>query len=82
MASSSEIICHTHLECGSTSGNQVKVCLASLDAILLTSHEWVSDSWTIIFLRSIDHATTTGNATYHHLQNMTSIRYISIKKKA
>ena len=66
-------ICQTVIEFGSTSSNQVKTVFANFDAILLTSHEWTSDSWTTIFFLRIFHANTTGKATYHHLQKITSI---------
>jgi hypothetical protein len=71
---SSDNICHTVSEVVKTASKPVNVLRANLAAILFTSHGWVSDSWTIIFLRRINHAKTTGKATYHHLQNITSMR--------
>jgi hypothetical protein len=69
---SSDNICQTVTELGKTLSNPVKTVVAYLAAILFTSPECTSDSWTTIFFLSILHAITTGNATYHHLQKTTS----------
>jgi hypothetical protein len=70
---SSESICPIVLECGKTQSKPVKTWSAYLAEILLTSQEWTSDSCTNIFFLRIFDANTTGKATYHHLQNTTSI---------
>gem|GEM_PF-1297675 len=69
---SSDNICPTVVDFTKTQSKPVKTLFAYLAAILLTSQERTSDSWTTIFFLKNLAANTTGKATYHHLQKTTS----------
>jgi hypothetical protein len=75
---SSDNICQTFIEFFKTHGNHVNILLANFEAILFENHDIVSDSCKYIFFLKSHQAITTGNDTYHHLQNITSILYIHI----
>jgi len=68
-------ICHTVKAPVNVSSNPVKTVFASFADTLFASHTWVSDSWTMIGIRSILAAKHTGITTYHHLQNTLSMLY-------
>ncbi len=72
-------ICPTTISLhGKTPENPVNIFEENFAHILFANHGCVSDSWSNMFLLRSHAAITTGNETYHHLQNITSIRFLMI----